>query len=76
MLAHLSLFNPFVKPHYCGSEGIIVNMIKEELLSNETVASFYFFFLFLFDSVERVRVDLARDDQYTQPWLARLWWST
>lgn len=82
MLACLSLLNSFVKPHYSGSEGIIVNMIKEELLSNETVASFLFsmveplFFLFLFDHVERGRVDLARDDQYTQPWLARLWWST
>jgi len=35
MLAHLSLLNPFVKPRYSGSKGIIVNMIKEELLSNE-----------------------------------------
>lgn len=58
MLAHLSLLNPFVKPRYSGSKGIIVNMIKEELLSNETVASFLFsmveplFFLFLFDRVE------------------------
>lgn len=43
MLAHLSLLNPFVKPHYSESEGIIVNMIKEKLLSNETVASFYFY---------------------------------
>lgn len=42
MLAHLSLLNPFVKPHYSGSEGIIVNMIMEELL-NETIASFYFY---------------------------------
>jgi hypothetical protein len=43
MLAHLSLLNPLVKPRYSGSKGIIVNMIKEELLSNETVASFYFY---------------------------------
>lgn len=50
------MLNPF--GHVTVDQGIIVNMIKEELLSNETVASFLFsmveplFFLFLFDRVE------------------------
>lgn len=68
-LTHLS------KACYSGSEGIIVNKIREVLLLIETMANapFYFkwwslsFLLFFhFDCMERVRVDLASDDQYIQ----------